>query len=309
MIRLARRPTPLHPLERAGARLGIELWCKRDDLTGFGLGGNKVRKLDHLLTDALQRGCRRVVTCGGEQSNHARATAVACRMLGLEPVLLLRGAPPEVPDGNLLLDQLLGAELHYVDAAGYRERRSHMEELAGPRGYVIDEGGSNGLGALGFVEARAELRVQAQEEGVAFDSIVVAVGSGGTLAGLAAGAGDERVVGVCVCDDAATFHAIVDRIDGELDALGHAVGAYELVERFQGPGYGLTTTPQLSAMAQLAREEGVLLDPTYTGKAWHALETLAAEGQLGQRVCFWHTGGVFGWFGRGELLTGITPGG
>ena len=307
MIRLTHGPTPLHPLERVGDALGIELWCKRDDLTGFGLGGNKVRKLDHLLTDAVERGCRRVVTCGGVQSNHARATAVACRMLGLEPVLLLRGEPPEVPDGNLLLDQLLGAELHFVDQDGYDDRRRRMEELAGPRGYVIDEGGSNGLGALGFVDARAELERQAVAHRVRFDTILVAVGSGGTLAGLAAGDGPARTVGVCVCDDAPTFHAIVERIDGELRPLGHAVGRYELVEGFQGPGYGLTTPEQLAAMARLARREGVLTDPTYTGKAWWALEQLAAEGRLGERVCFWHTGGVFGWFGRGELLSGITP--
>ncbi len=307
MIRLAQTPTPLQPLVRTSERLGVEVWVKRDDLTGAGLGGNKVRKLEYLLADALARGCRRVVTCGGVHSNHARATVVAARQLGLQPALLLRGTEPDTPTGNLLIDQLSGAEIHYVDPAGYADRAERLRALAGPDGYVIDEGGSNGLGALGFVSARAELARQTDALGVAFDSLVVAVGSGGTLAGLAAAPTATRVVGVPVCDDAPTFDRILARIGGELSALGHTLGPYELVEGFQGPGYGLTTSPQIDAMARLAREEGVLLDPTYTGKAWHALEALAAEGRLGRRTCFWHTGGLFGWFGQGELLEGLRP--
>ncbi|MEZ4242111.1 MAG: pyridoxal-phosphate dependent enzyme, partial [Myxococcota bacterium] len=156
-LRLARAPTPLERLERLSAETGLDLWVKRDDLTGLGLSGNKVRKLEFLLADAVRGGADTVITTGGVQSNHARATAVACRRLGLRPVLLLRGEPPAVPDANLLLDQLLGAELHWCTPDEYRtSRNQRMDALAeaararGERPYVVPEGGSNGLGALGY---------------------------------------------------------------------------------------------------------------------------------------------------------------
>jgi len=308
-LSLARRPTPVQRLERMSRELSVELWVKRDDLTGFGLSGNKVRKLEYLLADAQARGADTVITCGGIQSNHARATAVAARQLGLRPVLLLRGEEPEVRDGNLLLDGLLGAEVRWCTQQAYRERRGPlMEEMAddlragGARPYVIPEGGSNGLGALGFVAAAEELREQAGR----FDHVVVAVGSGGTLAGLAMGPDIGRLHGVAVCDDRQTFVQIAQRIGAEAAEFGARlppVGArWDVVEGYQGPGYGIATEGVWRAIAAMAQVEGLLLDPVYTGKAWHALCAEARAGRIGGRVLLWHTGGAFGLFGRGAEL-------
>lgn len=302
-VSLARLPTPLHPLRRLSAELGVEVWCKRDDLTGAALSGNKVRKLEFLLADAQRSGADVVITTGGIQSNHARATAVAARELGLRPVLLLRGEPPPVPDGNLLLDRLLGAEVHWCTPDEYRARRNErMAEIAdelragGERPYVVPEGGSNGLGALGYVRAAEEVA-----DGQArFDHVVCAVGSGGTLAGLALGPDVGRVHGVAVCDDRATFSARVRAIAAEAGlGLPPEGERWEVTEGYQGPGYGVATAEVWDTIAHVARLEGLVLDPVYTGKAMHALVSEARAGRWRGRLLYWHTGGVFGLFGRG----------
>ena len=311
-IGLALRPTPVHLLPRLSASLGTEVWIKRDDLTGFGLSGNKVRKLEYLLAGVEASGVDAVITTGGLQSNHARATAVACRQLGLQPILLLRGAPEAAPSGNHLLDHLLGAQLHYCSAETYRDSRNQvMEELAaslreaGHNPLVIPEGGSNGLGAMGFVAAAEELRLQLSEP---VDAVVVAVGSGGTLAGLALGGGPGVVHGVAVCDDRQTFVTRVEEIAAEarqygappLNPLGNG---WDVLAGYQGPAYGVATPDVWNTIRWIAENEGVLLDPVYTGKAMHALICEVRAGRLGGRVLFWHTGGSFGLFGRGaEVL-------
>ena len=270
------------------------------NLTGLGLSGNKVRKLEYLMARAREVGADTVVTTGGIQSNHARATAVAARMLGMHPVLLLRGDPSVVPEGNLLLDRLLGAEIHGCTAQEYRTRRdARMAELAAGRSaLVIPEGGSNGLGALGFVRASEEVAEQAPS---GFDAVFCAVGSGGTLAGLALGADIGPLHGVAVCDDRATFSAIVHRIAGEAGRPLPAEGErWRVVEGYQGPGYGVATPEIWSTIARVARLEGMLLDPVYTGKAMHALVQEVAAGRIRGRILFWHTGGAFGLFGRGS---------
>ncbi len=311
-LQLAQRPTPLQPLRRLSQATGAELWVKRDDLTGLGLSGNKVRKLEFLLADAVRKGADTVITCGGLQSNHARATAVAARQLGLQPVLLLRGEMPEVPDSNLLLDGLLGAEVHLCTPEQYREARGErMEALAadvrsrGGRPYVVPEGGSNGLGAMGFVRAAHEVAWQAPE---GFDAVVVAVGSGGTLAGLALGPDLGHVVGVSVCDDRGYFVPVVERIAEEATAFGAralppAGQGWGVLDGYQGPAYAVATPEIWSTIRTVARTEGLLLDPVYTGKAFHALLSEVEAGRLGGRVLFWHTGGAFGLFGRGRELT------
>lgn len=301
---LARLPTPLHRLERLSRACGAEIWVKRDDLTGFGLSGNKVRKLEYLLEAAVAEGADTVLTTGGIQSNHARATAIAARMLGLEPVLLLRGERPHVSDANLLLDDLLGARVEWCTEAGYADRDALLAELAddvrraGGRPYTIPEGGSNALGSAGFVAAADEVRAQVDAP---FDRVVCAVGSGGTLAGLAMGADLGPVRGVAVCDDAATFRARVQDIAGDrpLEAPG---GRWDVVEGYQGPGYGIATPEVWDAIRTAARLEGLLLDPVYTGKAMAALLAEVAAGRWGGRILFWHTGGAFGLFGRGNEL-------
>ncbi len=312
---LARLPTPLERLDRTSDRLGVDVWVKRDDLTGLALSGNKVRKLAVLLADARARGATVVLTTGGIQSNHCRATAACAARLGLRCVLLLRGAPPApgALDGNLLLDAIFGAEVQWCTPEGYRHRDTTLREMsaslaaAGETPYIIPEGGSNALGALAFASAAAELTAQADSAGVAFEAVLCGVGSGGTLAGLAMGGLSARVLGVAVCDDAPTFRSRVHEIAQQGRTHGLTLPpagptTWDVVEGFQGPGYGLSTPEALRVQVALARETGLLLDPVYTGKTWLALEALVARGGLRGPVLFWHTGGAFGLFGRGAEL-------
>ncbi|MBW1877954.1 MAG: D-cysteine desulfhydrase family protein [Deltaproteobacteria bacterium] len=306
-LELARLPTPIQYLERLSSWLGAEVYVKRDDLTGLGLSGNKVRKLELLLAEAVDHGAEVVVTCGGIQSNHCRATAVAARQLGLQPVLLLRGERSGAPDGNLLLDDLLGAEVHTCDDATYRDHREEvMTELArGRPAYVIPEGGSNGLGAMGYVLASEEAAAQVAER---FDRVVVAVGSGGTLAGLAMGSDLGPVRGIAVCDDALTFTTRVRAIASEAERLGARAlppsgRRWRVVEGYQGPAYAVAEPPVWEVIRKVAHLEGLILDPVYTGKAVHALVEEVRAGRWGGRILFWHTGGAFGLFGRGGEAT------
>ncbi len=308
---LARLPTPVQRLERLSAEVGAEIWVKRDDLTGFGLSGNKVRKLEFLMAEAKAQGADTVLTTGGLQSNHCRATAVAARMMGMEPVLLLRGELPEVPDSNLLLDRLLGARVRMCTPQEYRDSRNEIlaqmaDEVrqAGGRPYVIPEGGSSGLGALGFVAAGHELMAQDAPD---FDGVVVAVGSGGTLAGLAMAGLDCPVKGVAVCDDRAYFAAEVRRIAEEAAAIDSVVlppqgEAWQVVEGYQGPAYAVAEPHVWQTIAKVARLEGLLLDPVYTGKAMDCLLDKLKRKEWSGRWLFWHTGGAFGLFGRGNEL-------
>jgi D-cysteine desulfhydrase len=312
-LSLARLPTPLEPSPRMGARLGVSLWWKRDDLTGVELSGNKVRKLEFLLADAEARGADTLITCGGVQSNHCRATALAAARRGLGCVLLLRvpdPAAPPPPAGNSLLDGLAGAEIRYVSFAEYRRRDEIFAaveaELAqqGRRPYVIPEGGSNALGAWGYVTAIAELR--AQLPGPA--TIVYAAGSGGTGAGIELGLRlhewtGARAVGFAVCDDRAFFQERIAAIAGEASRrwnLGITVAPHdvEIDDRFIGPGYAQTTPEMLDAIGDVARTEGLILDPVYTGKAFFGMMRVLAEDPraLGDTVVFLHTGGIFGLF-------------
>lgn len=299
-VSLARLPTPVHRLDRLSARLGLDLWAKRDDLTGLGLSGNKVRKLEHLFAEAEAAGADTVLTTGGIQSNHCRATAVAARQRGMRPILLLRGEDPGAPEGNLLLDRLLGADIHWCTPDQYRtSRNALLDELAagvareGGRPYVIPEGGSNAVGARGYLDAAAELASQAEP----FDHHFVAVGSGGTLAGLAMSALPGRIHGIAVCDDQATFEARVRDIAREAGAPLPA--DWWVDDRYKGPAYSVATPAIWDDIRLAAREEGLLVDPCYTGKALHALCSEARAGRLSGRVLFWHTGGAFGLFGRG----------
>lgn len=320
-VRAARAPTPIEPLRRAGERLGIDLHAKRDDLTGFELGGNKVRKLEFSLARALAMGADAVLTCGGQDSNHCRATAFFARRLGVEPHLLLRtpdGRPPARPGGNTLLDAIAGARIAWVTPEEYRSGdamlRAHREriEREGRRVFAIPEGASDPLGALGFVAAVEELARQEEELGRPFDTVVHAVGSGGTSAGLAAGrdalARPFRVLGVPVCDDGAYFLEKVARIRAGLAAefglpeAGGGAGRDRFLDGSVGRGYGLSTPEELRSYAALARSEGLLLDPCYSGKAWLGLERAVADGTIrrGERVLFWHTGGAFANFSQAQ---------
>lgn len=302
-VRLARLPTPVERLARMSERLGVEIWCKRDDLTGAGLSGNKVRKLEFLLCDALARGARTVVTCGGEQSNHARATALACARLGLRSVLLLRTPDPSCPprlEGNLVLDRLAGAEVRWITPQQYRARAELLAATAAEveRGYVVPEGGSNALGSWGYVGCLEELLAEVPSP----FTVVYACGSGGTGAGLLLGralldARNVRVVGVNVCDDRDTFVGVIGRI---LQEAGHAAAAtgIEIQDGYVGLGYARSRPEELRLIEAVARAEGLVLDPVYTGKAFFAMATELARDRecFGQRIVFLHTGGIFGLF-------------
>jgi D-cysteine desulfhydrase len=311
-IPLARLPTPLEPSPRLGRELGLELLWKRDDLSGLELTGNKARKLEFLLAEALDRQADTVITVGGIQSNHCRATAFAAARLGLRCIVLLRVPDPlrpPPPEGNSLLCRLAGAEVRYLSPAEYGHRDEAVEELAealrkvGRRPYLIPVGGSSALGSWGYLTAVEELRGQLPEgwRGQPV-TLVTACGSGGTAAGLAvglrlAGWSEARLLAFAVCDDAATFRRIIVELAAEgarrwsgLPEL--SATDVEVDDRFIGPGYALTTPGGLALIRRVARTDGLLLDPAYTGKAFLGLVTRAAE--LGPRVIFLHTGGSFG---------------
>jgi D-cysteine desulfhydrase len=311
-------PTPLVRLENLSRELDRAVYVKRDDELGPAAGGNKTRKLEFLLADAVESGAEKIVTVGGPQSNHARLTAAAARMLGLEPHLLLFGAEPKRATGNLLLDQLLGAELHFIPPGPVASKPCTFEELdayvrkeASERvgdHYHVPLGGSNELGSLGYVRAALEIEEQAKIAGVADAWIVIATGSGGTLAGLLAGlqhiGSSLRLIGIDVASIWTSYPELVARIANDaLELLGSPAGVEPvdvvLIERtYVGRGYAVPTSEGTAAIRRLAQSEGILLDPTYTGKAFAGLLDLHASGHFGDEepVIFWHTGGMPGLF-------------
>jgi D-cysteine desulfhydrase len=325
-LALAHLPTPLQRPERLARALGLDLWIKRDDMTGGPEAGNKIRKLEYLLAAAVAEGADTLITCGGLQSNHARATALLAASLGLGAVLFLRTSDPDLDpqkaplEGNVLLDKLVGAEIRLITPATYRDRNAVMASAAaelraaGKRPYVIPEGGSSGLGSLGYVEAMSEIRRQLDQGlagGKPFDVIVHACGSGGTAAGVALGAAAHGVAtevrAMAVCDDAATFEQIIARIIGEARALDPSLtGLSRLIvdDRAKGPAYAVSTPEQRREIVDVARLSGLILDPVYTGKAFAGLAELARGELAGARVLFLHTGGLPGLLAQGSAFRG-----
>jgi D-cysteine desulfhydrase len=324
---LAFLPTPLHPLPRLNAWLrnnGVpaEIWIKRDDQTGLALGGNKTRKLEFLLADALAQRCDTLITTGAVQSNHCRQTAAAAAQAGLECHLVLGGQPPEAPNGNLLLDMLFGATLHWTSRENRLSRlarlRAELEE-AGKRPYFITYGGSDRVGASGYAVAVEETLGQARERGVAFDAIVFASSSGGTHAGLVAGSwalgSGVPVIGISIDESEAELRAKVAALATETASHLGFPSAFvpsdiRVSAEYLGAGYGVVGDLEREATRIMARAEGILLDPVYTGRAFGGLldilrrapGTLAPEGDA-PRILFWHTGGAPALFAySGEIL-------
>jgi D-cysteine desulfhydrase len=311
-LRLANTPTPLFRHDALDALVGTAVWVKRDDMTAGAEAGNKIRKLEYLLWEARERGAQAVITCGGLQSNHARATAIAARQLGMRAVLLLRAARPalhtQLDSGNAFLDALVGAEVRLITPEQYRVRDALMRDVAlelegrGEHTYVIPEGGSCGLGALGYVDAMAEVRAQidAGEAGAPrqFDAVVHACGSGGTAAGVALGAAlhavAPRTLAMAVCDDSAYFEPLIGRLIAEAQALLASPtepNALQVIDEFKGPAYAVPSPEQARFIARAARACGLILDPVYSGKA---LFGLAALRDKPARALFIHTGGLPG---------------
>lgn len=311
-IDLARTPTPLEHLPHlTRAWDGPQLWVKRDDLTGFELSGNKVRKLEFHLAAALDAGADTVITTGAIQSNHCRATALAACRLGLACTLVLRthdGAPPTRPVGNHLLHRASGADIIYVDAAGYLRRDDTMADLAeaearaGRVPWIIPEGASDALGMLGMAAGFAELAEQAAAHDLAAPTVWHASSSAGTTAGFgwaAARTGpDFPIVAVSVGDPAHQLEAKVAGLwaDG-VEAYGGALPEpdIELRDDYVAEGYGLVDPAQPGVVAEATRLTGLLFDPTYTGKALFGLQQEIRSGRFGpdDHVIFWHTGGGF----------------
>jgi D-cysteine desulfhydrase family pyridoxal phosphate-dependent enzyme len=306
-VRLAPLPTPLERAERFGAAIGADVWIKRDDIGSIGLAGNKVRKLEFVVADAIARGADTLVTAGAAQSNHARATACAAAALGLRCVLVLGGHRPRRATGNTLLGECFGAELRFVGSEDWADINRALAGTvaairnAGAAPYLIPLGCSSPLGAVGFAAAYRELLDQLDTQGVAAAGVWCASTSGGTQAGLTLGrrlAGRGPVVhgvsaGVVWRDPSGAFarHATeAAAILGQPVVI--APDDIDLDLSQVGAGYGEPTAAGAQAIRLLARTEGILCDPVYSGKGLAAVVAAARGGALAGPVVFWHTGGV-----------------
>ncbi|OQR82443.1 D-cysteine desulfhydrase [Achlya hypogyna] len=336
-ITLGNFPTPIFPFRPPGLPADVKMFIKRDDYSGVEISGNKARKLEFLLAEAVAQGADCVVTCGGIQSNHCRATAVSARMLGLDSVLILRADDPaEDPGlvGNLLIDRLVGAELLMVSRSDYAkhgggdyfiEKTCERLRAQGRKPYGIPVGGSNGVGTWGYIEIIEELEHQNQHMQLGITDVAFACGSGGSAAGIGAGAylyaqhnaasalqftSPDRppVHSYIVCDSPTYFY---DYIDTKiLPTMGLAAGTFSSRNFLQmtnamGVGYAKSTADELEYIASVARQTGVLLDPVYSGKALYVLvKDLQAHPEkfAGKTILFVHTGGMFGLYDKAPEL-------
>jgi L-cysteate sulfo-lyase len=316
-VPIAHLPTPLEPLPRLTAQLGgPELWIKRDDQTGLATGGNKTRKLEFLVADALAQEADTLITCGAAQSNHARQTAAAAAKFGLAGTLVLRGEEPPQTRGNLLLDRLLGAEIVWAGEQPLLEKMAQAaEELqaAGRRPYVVTYGGSDPTGASGYAAAMEELLAQCAERDLHFDHIVLPTSSGGTQAGTVVGARaleyTGRILGISVDPQADALRRNLAKLATDTAAhlgleLAFAPEDFAVDDGYLGGGYGVVGDLEREAIHTMASAEGVLLDPVYTGRAFGGLLDRIRRGDFrpDERVLFWHTGGTGGLFAYEDRL-------
>jgi len=324
---LCHLPTPLEKLETLSRKLGLNVYIKRDDETGLAMGGNKSRKLEFIMADALAQGAKSIVTWAGMQSNWCRQTAAAARRLGIQPFLVLFKRPglPAVLDGNVLLDEILGADVTIVElpkgalidkleqVSEFIEPVAQGARKEGKKPYIAPIGGSlpegsmkRPVGAFGYVDAMLELAEQAAQKQLAFDYLICATGSGGTHAGLTAGKKllslGTRIVGISVSDKREEIAAAVAGIAAQtVEQFTHDHSSPPVLPKdviafdsYVGAGYGLLNQRVVEAIANLAEEEGILLDPVYTGKAMAGFLDLAKSGyfERGSNVVFLHTGGI-----------------
>ncbi|WIA13925.1 hypothetical protein OEZ85_002495 [Tetradesmus obliquus] len=326
--RLGLLPTPIHRWPLPNLPPGTEVWVKRDDLSGMQLSGNKVRKLEFLMAEAVAQQHDCVITIGGIQSNHARATAVAATYLGLPCHLILRNSRALADSdpglvGNLLVERLVGATIHQVSKEEYARlgatrlgaALSQQLQQQGKKPYYIPVGGSSALGCWGYLNAAEEIAQQQEELGLQFDVLASACGSSGTTAGLALGAKlaglAAAVHAYAVCDSPDYFY---EEIDGLLQQLGYTeAGASQLftAHNAKGLGYAISTDEELKTVQEVALATGVLLDPVYSGKALHGLlADVRADPQQwqGKKVLFVHTGGLLGMYDKADQLQPLVEG-
>lgn len=303
-------PTPLHQLKNISQKYApFHIFIKRDDQTGLASGGNKTRKLEYLIREALDNGCDTIITAGAQQSNHCRQTAAACAIAKLECHLLLGGATPEKYNGNLLLSDLLGAQIHFT---GEKRKGEDIEtlkqqlELEGKKPFVIPYGGSNITGALGFVNAMKELKTQLIDQNLKIDYLFFASSSGGTQAGLTLGNDlyhlDMKLIPIGIDKNETQGLSLEELVlqlvnDGKL--LLNIKREYTLADvkinnDYNEAGYGVITKNEKVALKELAQNEGILLDPVYTGRAFFAMMDYLKENKIpsNANILFWHTGGL-----------------
>lgn len=314
-------PTPLQKLERLSKEFGVNLYLKRDDFSGINIfGGNKIRKLEYLIGDALDKGCNYVFTFGATQSNHAMQTVTACCRCGLKPVLFLESiVDPDENDvrSNLLIDKIMGAEIHIlpegIDLEKEAKKRIDELETQGNKCYVVPMGGANEVGSTGFLGGYTELTEQLNEKGLSADYIFHATGTGGTLAGLVGGKkllnSDTKIISIDVSDKTEEFYENVAELATKtLKRIGYdeviTVKDINHDLNYFGEGYEIPTESASNAIKKLARSEGILTDPVYSGKAFSALIDYIEKGKVekGSTIVFWHTGGATALFAEKEMI-------
>jgi len=302
-VNIAHLPTRIEPLDRLSAALkGPRIYCKRDDQTGLGFGGNKTRKLEFLLAEAQQAGAKTLLSVGAIQSNHCRQVAAMAARFGFDCILVLSGSEPEIASGNLFLDKLFGAKIVWAN----RDNRTRIldevfreAQVQGKMPYKIPYGGSSATGMMGYVEAMRELNSQECD----FDWIITASSSGGTQSGMVLGAALTRfqgkILGISIEDHAPQLRESVTRLVQEGNALLGSkieIAAEKIIvnDDYLGGGYGVMAAPEVEAIRLFASHEGLLLDPVYTGRAAAGMIDLIRKGFFAQneKVLFWHTGGT-----------------
>lgn len=312
-IKLANLPTKIEKLENLSKELGKNIYIKRDDQTGIEISGNKVRKLEFAVKEAIDNGCDYLITCGGIQSNHARATAAAAAKLGMGSFLVLRGKEDNEIEGNLFLDKILGAKVKFITQEEYSNNRAEIMETIkedlekeGHKAYILPEGASNGIGSMGYYNAMMEILDQEKEMNIKFDAIVATVGSGGTYAGLYYGNkitnNDATVYGFNICDDSEFFKERVKSLIKEMaiytkEELNVNKEEIDIIDGYPGLGYAQSRQEEIDFIKYFAQLEGIILDPVYTGKAMYGLVEEIKKGTFDnhENILFIHTGGLFGW--------------
>lgn len=313
-LSLAMLPTPIEKLIKLSAIPdNFKVFIKRDDLTGFGLSGNKIRKLEFLSCEALEKKCDTLITCGGIQSNHARATAIVAAQLGLKSLLVLFQEKKPKNDGNLFLSRLVGAEVKYITHKEYEWVDDIMEKemlrlkSRGRKGYVIPEGGSNALGIWGYIKAAYEIKSQLEKMKLKVDRIITAVSSGGTYSGLYIGSKllkwNVKITGFNIRE---TSRIAVDLIWKLVQSHQEKfspniyvdINEIDIIDGYVGKGYGLSRKVELDLMKSVAKDTGIILDPVYSGKAMLGLVDQIKKGNFAEKekIIFLHTGGGFGLF-------------
>ncbi|MGY0694120.1 D-cysteine desulfhydrase family protein [Virgibacillus sp. FSP13] len=303
-LNIANLHTPIQKLEKTSQKLGKNIYMKRDDFTGTEISGNKVRKLEYSIKYALDNGYDTVITAGGMQSNHARATASVCAMENLECHLVLRGEMKEF-EGNLFMDHMLGAKVHMID--GDQSREKAMDELKtglerqGKKAYVIPIGASNAIGTYGYINCYEEIKKQESGMNIHFDSINIAVGSGGTYAGLWYGneqdGSKKKILGYSVDESKEVFKEDIIHILRDIDKDVNNFDNILINDQYVGIGYAKATDEELAFYIDFAKSEGIVLDPAYTGKAFRGMVNEIKQGKYAdqENILFIHTGGLQGY--------------